>query len=218
MNPNIHRMLLSLALLGTSLTVFAQNTPARDQLEQLARGLETVEARFRQTVIATDGTIQDESEGRMWLRAPHYFRWEYGGEFPEIVVADGEYIWIHDVALEQVTAKPQSETAADSPLTVLTDIDRLDEEFEVREAGDFEGMHLLELRPMESESEFDRVLLGLADGTLRLMAMEDAFGLRTEIHFANMQRNEPLEDALFTFTPPPGADVIGGPGEAADAE
>lgn len=216
MNPNIRRMLLSLLLLGASLPVVAQGTPARDQLEQLTRGLETIQARFRQTVVSTDGSIEDESEGRLWLRAPHDFRWEYGGDFPEVVVADGENIWIHDIALEQVTVKPQSE--ANSPLTVLTDIDRLDEEFEVREAGDFEGMYLLELRPVKSESEFDRVLLGLADGTLRLMAMEDAFGLRTEIHFADMQRNEPIEDGLFTFTPPPGADVIGGPEAEAAAE
>jgi outer membrane lipoprotein carrier protein len=79
----------------------------------------------------------------------------------------------------------------------------------VREAGDIDGMNLLELRPIEADSEFDRVLLGLRDDVLQLMAMEDAFGLRTEIRFFEVRRNEPLDTVLFAFTPPPGADVIG---------
>jgi outer membrane lipoprotein carrier protein len=70
-------------------------------------------------------------------------------------------------------------------------------------------MNLLELRPMDPEAEFDRVLLGLEDETLQLLAMEDAFGLRTEIRFSEVKRNQPLDDALFRFTPPAGADVIG---------
>ena len=200
----------ALALLVPAWSANAQPaTPGRMQLERLAAGLETLEARFEQRVIRNDGTLEDLSAGRVWLRQPHFFRWEYGGEFPEVVVADGTSVWIHDVELEQVTVRPQADVASDSPLLVLTDIGRLDEQFEVREAGDFEGMNLLELRPVDPEAEFDRVLLGLEDDTLHLLAMEDAFGLRTEIRFSDVERNQPLDDALFRFTPPAGADVIG---------
>ena len=201
---------VALALLVPAGSASAQPaTPGRTQLERLAAGLETLEARFEQRVIRSDGTLEDLSEGRVWLRQPHFFRWEYGGEFPEVVVADGTSVWIHDVELEQVTVRPQADVASDSPLLVLTDIGRLDEQFEVREAGDFESMNLLELRPMDPEAEFDRVLLGLEGDTLQLLAMEDAFGLRTEIRFSEVKRNQPLDDALFHFTPPAGADVIG---------
>lgn len=200
----------ALALLLAAGSAHAQpDTPGRQQLERLAGGLETLEARFEQRVIRGDGAIEDESAGHVWLRQPHFFRWEYGGEFPEVVVADGTRVWIHDIELEQVTVKPQAELASDSPLLVLTDIRRLDEQFEVREAGDIDGMNLLELRPLSAEAEFDRVLLGLRGDLLRLLAMEDAFGLRTEIHFSDMRRNGPLDDSLFRFTPPDGVDVIG---------
>jgi len=195
-----------LCLLSTG--VFAQQ-PGRDQLLQFAEGLETFTASFEQRVVGTDGTIEDESAGRVWLRQPDNIRWEYGGEFPELVVADGTSIWIYDEALEQVTVKPQSDYAADSPLSLLNDIDQLDEQFEVREAGDMDGMWLLELRAINAESEFERVLLGLQDNELRLMTMEDAFGLRTEIRFGELQRNPSLDADLFTFTPPEDADVIG---------
>jgi outer membrane lipoprotein carrier protein len=205
---------LPLLLAGFSGQVLAQNS-ARDQLLAFSTGMNTLSAAFEQRVIGSDGTVQDESGGKVWLSQPHYFRWEYGGDFPEIVVADGLQIWIYDEVLQQVTIKPQSDLTADSPLSLLTDIGRLDEQFEVREAGDIDGMMLLELRAKKEQSEFDRVLIGLQDSELQFMAMEDAFGLRTEIRFSNLQRNVELEHGLFVFSPPEGADIIGEAGAEA---
>ena len=73
------------------------------------------------------------------------------------------------------------------------------------------GGYRLELRPKQAETEFERVLLGLQDDELRMMTMEDAFGLRTEIHFSGLERNATISADLFSFTPPEGVDVIGGP-------
>lgn len=187
----------------------AMDQPGRDELNKFAGDLQTMHARFEQRVLRSDGGVEDESSGEVWLQSPHYFRWAYGGDFPEIVVADGERIWIFDEVLEQVTVKSQAEFNNDSPLAILTDIQRLDELFEVREAGDIDGMVLLELRSTSAESEFDRMLVGLSDGQLQMLAMEDAFGMRTEIRFTELQKNLELDDSLFQFTPPDGVDVIG---------
>lgn len=187
----------------------AMDQPGRDELNRFAGDLQTLHARFEQRVLRSDGGVEDESSGEVWLQSPHFFRWTYGGEFPEQVIADGERIWIFDEVLEQVTVKPQAEFNNDSPLVILTDIQRLDELFEVREAGDIDGMVLLELRAHSAESEFDRMLVGLSHGELNLLAMEDAFGMRTEIRFTELQKNPPLDEALFRFTPPEGVDVIG---------
>ena len=187
----------------------AQPGPARAQLEHFSNGLETLHALFEQQVISTDGTVEDGSSGQVWLRRPQLFRWEYGGDFPEVVVADGKNIWIYDEVLEQVTVKNQTLTAVNSPLTLLTDLGRLDEQFEVREVGDVDGLQLLELRSRNAESEFERILLGLRDDSLQMMVMEDAFGLRTEVQFHEVRRNPELDSGLFTFQPPESADVIG---------
>ena len=189
----------------------AQVAGGRAQLDEFAAGMDSLQAAFEQRVIRSDGIIEDQSAGQVWLQQPNRFRWAYGGEYPELVVADGERIWIYDEVLAQVTVKPQSGFAADSPLSLLTDISRLDEQFEVREAGDLEGMALLELRARDPESQFERVLLGLQDNELRMMALEDAFGIRTEIRFSTLQRNTALAADLFTFGPPAGVDVIGSP-------
>lgn len=187
----------------------AMDQPGRDELNRFAGDLQSMHARFEQRVLRNDGGVENESSGEIWLQSPHFFHWNYGGEFPEQVIADGTRIWIYDEVLEQVTVKSQAEFNDDSPLIILTDIGRLDDLFEVREAGDMDGMQLLELRSHGSDSEFDRILLGIANGELRLLAMEDAFGMRTEIRFTELQKNPSLDSGLFRFTPPVGVDVIG---------
>ena len=92
---------------------------------------------------------------------------------------------------------------------ILGDVSQLDEQFQVTELGDFEGMLLLELKSLDTESEFERILLGVAPGEVRMMAMEDAFGQRTEIRFENVLMNPPPQPELFIFTPPEGVDVVG---------
>jgi len=206
-NPLVGLLLLLGCL--ASAAAAAQDNAGRQQLEQFSAGLETLHAQFDQKVISTDGSVADESSGEVWLSRPQRFRWAYGGDFPELVVADGARIWIYDETLEQVTVKDQSREASDSPLALLTDPEQLERQFEIREVGEAEGMKLLELRSRRADSEFERILLGLNENRLEVMIMEDAFGLRTELRFHGIERNLPLDDSLFTFVPPAGVDLIG---------
>ena len=202
------RYLLSLLLL-CSLCTPAWAETAREQLDRFSDGLETLHARFEQVVVSSEGNVQDSSAGEVWLRSPDLFRWSYGVDFPELVVSDGTRIWIYDEMLEQVTVKDPSEAGANSPLSVLSAPDKLDEAFEVREVGATADAQLLELRSRSMETQFERFLLGMNEGVPAMIIMEDAFGLRTEIRFSGLERNIPLDDDLFQFTPPPGVDVIG---------
>ena len=183
--------------------------PARSELERFTAGLDRFQAEFTQTVKSQDGRVQDETHGRVWLQSPDKLRWVYSGEFPETIVADGNNIWIYDESLQQVTVKPQSDDAADSPLMLFADVSQLDRQFQVTELGDFKDMLLLELKSLDTEAEFERILLGLDSSGIRMMAMEDAFGQRTEIYFENILKNPPADPQLFKFVPPEGADLVG---------
>lgn len=190
-------------------TAVSESPGGRLALEQFAEGLETYHATFEQRVLNSDGETEDANSGELWLSRPSLFRWEYGGDFPEVIVADGQRVWIYDISLEQITVKDQSSLANDSPLTLLTDLSRLDRQFEVRDLGIEDGLAWIELRSVLEDAEFDRVVLGLRDGNLELMAMEDAFGLRTEIRLMSAERNPNLSPSLFSFEPPEGVDVVG---------
>ena len=193
----------------TSLVNADDSGPARAELESFAGGLERFQAEFTQTVRSQDGRLQDQTHGEVWLQSPDKLRWQYSGEFPELIVADGNNVWIYEESLEQVTVKPQSRDLADSPLMLLTDVSRIDEQFRVTEVGDFENMSLLELVSLDAESQFERILLGMDSNGIRMLAMEDAFGQRTEIRFEDPHRNQPVDVNLFRFEPPEGVDLVG---------
>lgn len=204
------KALFTMLLMLSSAVAFADAYgPARSELEKFSNGLETLQVDFTQVVKSQDGSVQDKTYGNAWLKSPDKLRWVYAGDFPEIIVADGSDVWLYDEALEQVTIKPQSKQAADTPLLILTDISQLDQQFMVAELGDFEDMDLLELRSRDVESQFERILIGMDASGIRMMIMEDAFGQRTEIHFTNIVRNADVAADVFSFTPPQGTDVVG---------
>jgi outer membrane lipoprotein carrier protein len=205
-----YKVLVLLAMIVTQTCFAAEGSgPARTELERFSAGLERFQADFTQIVRSQDGRIQDETQGKLWLQTPNKLRWTYTGDFPETIVADGDNIWIYEESLEQVTVKPQSNQASNSPLMILADVSQLDQQFEVTELGDFEDMLLLSLQSQDGETEFERILLGMDSSGIRMMIMEDAFGQRTEVKFSDPQRNQPVDPALFTFTPPEGTDVVG---------
>ena len=208
---NICNKIVCFLCIGFAANSFAVegSGPARTELERFTVDLARFQASFTQTVKSQGGRIQNQTQGRVWLQSPDKLRWVYSGDFPETIVADGSNIWIYDEALAQVTVKPQSNQASDSPLMILVDVSQLDEQFRVTEMGDFEDMLLLELKSLDAESQFERILLGLDATGIRMMVMEDAFGQRTEIRFTEMLRNPPADPELFKFTPPHDTDVVG---------
>lgn len=213
-----HHIFLSACLvLASPMALAGDIGPAQSSLERFSAGLESLHARFSQRVITQDGVVENEGEGEVWLQTPGLFRWASEGDYPELIVADGQYIWMYDEMLEQVTVKPQSDEAENSPLLLLTDPAGLEEQFTITEAGQHEGVDLLTLQSSNPESEFDRVLLGFDQDQLVLMGLEDAFGMRTEIRFSELVRNLPLDPGLFRFEPPPGTDVVGETPDRPDA-
>ncbi|MEE4295379.1 MAG: outer membrane lipoprotein chaperone LolA, partial [Wenzhouxiangella sp.] len=80
---------------------------AKAVLEEFSSDLETLSGQFRQVIFDSDGFALEESEGRLFFKAPDRFRWDYETPFPQQLVADGERLWHFDQDLEQVTVRPQ---------------------------------------------------------------------------------------------------------------
>lgn len=204
--------LLALALVTLAPTgLRAETTPAsaRATLEAFSRDLEGLAADFSQVVVSQDGEVMEEGAGDVWLARPDRFRWAYHGEFPELIVADGERVWLYDESLDQVTVHEQSGRAGDSPLLLITNLEGMDEAFQVTELGTVSGLQLLELTARDPEAQFERMVLGFQDGELSRLVLEDAFGLRTEMSFSDVRRNPEVPDGHFVFEPPPGVDLVG---------
>ena len=67
---------------------------ARSQLVAFTRGLKGLDASFTQQVYDPNGRKADHSSGSVRMSAPRQFRWEYRQPAPQLIVADGDHIWI----------------------------------------------------------------------------------------------------------------------------
>src|SRR5690606_18373688 len=154
---------------------------ARDDLAAFSSGLKGLDGRFEQSLYDLDGRLKETSTGRVALSAPRLFRWEYATPYEQLIVADGEKVWVFDPDLDQVTVRPQGPEEQNSPLAALIDPARLDRDFTVREAGARDGLEWLQLAPRSSEQAgFSTARLGFAGGALVRMEVVDTLGQRTE--------------------------------------
>ena len=180
-------------------------------------GLEGLRGRFVQRVFDARGNQREESSGSIALAAPRQFRWEYEQPFPQLIVADGDHVWIYDPDLEQVTVKVQSHEEQQSPLAVLIDPGQLERQFEVANAGTEDGLEWVELTPRtEDDAGVQQARLGFRGELLVRMHLEDALGQQTVIEFSDWRRNPGFAADTFSFKVPAGVDVVGETRESAE--
>lgn len=203
--------MLRVALLALALTTAsAAQAGGRDDLNSFTKGLKSLSGRFTQQVYDSKGGLKERSSGTVALSAPKKFRWQYATPYPQLIVADGRKVWIHDPDLEQVTVKAQSAEEQANPLAALVDPRQLDAQFTVKDAGAANGYNWLTLSPRgKGETGFRTARLGFNKSGLARMHVVDALGQRTELAFSGWARNPALPASTFRFVPPKGVDVIG---------
>lgn len=182
----------------------------QDGLKAFTLGLKGLDGQFSQQVFDSKGKRKEASSGRVALSAPRLFRWEYLKPYPQLIVADGTKVWVHDPDLKQVTVRPQGAEEQNSPLTALIDPQKLSRDFNIKDTGNQGGLEWLELTPKQEEGAgFQSARLGFNATGLARMLIVDALGQRTDITFSGWKRNPTFAAKTFRFTPPKGIDVIG---------
>lgn len=200
--------ILGLAAALVSTSAFASG---RDDLNAFTRGLKGLDGRFTQQVFDAKGKLKETASGTLALSAPRLFRWEYIKPYPQLIVADGKTVWIHEPDLNQVTRRPQGAEDQNSPLAALVEPARLDAQFVVREAGTNGGLNWLALSPKGgADAGFASARLGFGKAGLSKMQVVDALGQRTEISFDRWRRNPAFKAETFKYRPAKGVDIIGG--------
>ena len=203
------RLTLAAVLLLLSFVTQAATGPARARLDAFAQNLHSLTGHFSQTLIDINGHDSKTSAGTLALQSPRQFRWETLTPYKQTIVADGSRVWMYDPELDQVTVRIQSAEEAHSPLTVLTDVSQLDNNFKVAERGERDGLQWLRLTSTAKDPQFDYADLGFDANGLARMTFRDQLGSTTDIRFSDWQRNVAIPPSTFNFVPPPGADVIG---------
>lgn len=189
----------------------------RERVERYLSGLQGLQARFTQVLTDRAGTIVSESSGTLAIRRPDRFRWDYLEPYRQVIVADGVRIWLYDSDLEQVTVRKLDDSLSATPAMLLSGAGKLEENFTVKQVSQEDAMLWVRMEPKRDDTDFKWVRLGFQGDALQRMELADKLGQTTHLEFSDIERNPPLDPARFTFTVPPGADVIGDASAAAPA-
>lgn len=185
-----------------------EHAVAPAQLRAFLAETVTLEARFSQRLLEADRERAQVSEGVFYLHRPQRFRWDYLSPAPQLVVADGEHLWLYDPDLEQVTVRRLDDGLSGTPAMLLSGDGVLEDTFRVGAAYREEGLDWVELAPLSEAADFAAVRVGFEGGVLAAMELMDALGQTTVIEFSDVKLNPSLAASLFEFVPPPGSDVI----------
>ena len=202
------RMLLLTVLSFTNVAAMADDEVAVQRLTELLNQAQTINARFSQLTLDGSGTQLQETAGQLALKRPGLFRWHTDAPMEQLLVSNGEKVWLYDPDLQQVTIQTLDQRLTHTPALLLSgDVSKIRENFEISHK---EGGNVVDfiLKPKSKDTLFDSLRLSFRNKVLNDMQLIDSIGQRTNILFLNVKMNEPQDDAQFTFEIPAGADVI----------
>ena len=204
---------LSGLLLGALCGALCAASPASD-VEKYLAGLSAWSADFTQTIDDGSGKVVRSAAGRFYLQRPGRFRWDYTQPSEQLVLADGKQIWFYDKDLGQANVRGMDATLASTPASLLSGGGSVSGEFDIKALPPDGGLQWFQLTPKHPDTDFQLVRIGFdKDGQLASMFLADKLNQVTQLTFTHPVRNPKFAPDLFSFSPPPGVDVIGRDGQ-----
>lgn len=189
--------------------ISAKSLTPTESLKKVLKGYDRFSANFEQVTRKDQADNAEVLKGSMKISRPGLFRWETASPFPQLIVSDGEYVWIYDPDLEQATRKPADPKQTNGAALILNgDVAELAEQFEIYLPINEENEQLFELLPKDTQSSFQRIRLFFTEGVMSELMLQDVLGQQTTILLRDSVINEPMDASLFKFIPPKGTDVI----------
>ena len=190
-----------------ALSSFAARADAVDTLRQFVETAKTGHATFTQTVTSPDAKKSKTSSGTFDFSRPNRFRFAYAKPFEQVIVADGQKVWIYDADLNQVSSRKFSQAVGATPAALLAG-GSLDRDFTLSALPSKDGIDWVQALPKEKDGPFQSLRIGFKGRDLSTLEIVDSFGQKSLLQFRQMATNVPMSPEKFHFTVPQGADVI----------
>jgi len=180
---------------------------AADTLRAFVRDVKSGSASFTQTVTSTEGARGRSSSGQFEFARPNRFRFAYTKPFEQLIVADGNKVWMYDPDLNQASSRRIGDALGATPAALLAGAS-LEEDFTLSAEPSRDGMDWALAKPKQKDGAFQALRVGFRGGVLAAVEITDSFGQRSVLRFADFAANAPVAAERFRFVPPAGADVV----------
>lgn len=170
---------------------------------------------FRQESRLKGATQGEMAEGWMYFKKPLQMRWQY--ENPPAqrkeVISDGKQVWMYLPQDQLAMVYPLNQVMrSDLVMRFFSGIGQINEEFRIawqrppREGSDY----AIELVPRQPQMELKALSLTIDPQSYQVKRLEftNALGEETRFAFTRIQMDYQAAPGFFTFTPPPGVQVV----------
>ncbi len=200
---------LVLALMAAGWAQVSDPTSLVGRLQHHYRSTDSFTAHFVETLTSPGGAPRQRS-GKVAYRKPGMIRWEFDAPQPETIVADGATLYDYDPGLNQVVEMSERSAFKNRSIAAfILGVGDLERDFDgqtVSDGANDELDHLM-LTPKDGGAKIE---LGVDSKTLNITRLRtaDALGNATDLQLSDIQRNVTLQASIFSFTVPPGADIV----------
>jgi outer membrane lipoprotein carrier protein len=227
MKAKLHLLWLSIVWLCVLPCSWAQTSPdAIESLSQFLKLTQSGRAQFSQVVVgpakADQAPRRKTSSGTFEFQRPQQFRFAYQKPFVQTMVSDGQWLWLFDADLNQVTVRKQNQLLGQTPAAFISssgDLKTLQAEFNLKAEPDSEGLQWVRATPKQSDGAVQVIRVGLKLGVnspngasqipmLSVLEIVDGLGQTSRLTFQNFEINLKLSSETFQFKAPAGVQVI----------
>jgi outer membrane lipoprotein carrier protein len=196
--------------------------PAADEgataLRQASAAYESVRSLRADFVMSFDNPLLREtttSRGTIYQRQPDRIAIRFSDPAGDVVLSDGQYFWVYypSVNAQQVMRSPAAaggETGVNLQAQFVGNpVERFRYDLHGTEAVAGRAARVLTLVPRQrAEYRSLKVWIDTRDGLVRRFELTEHNGNVRRFELQNLQTNPTISEAVFQFSPPPGARII----------
>ena len=186
-----------------------------ERVQQRYLEMQSFQGNFLQTTIVESEDRRASASGTIAYQRLGKMRWEYQEPDPQLLVTDGETLWLYDPLLENVTIQELAAVTDGTALAFLLGAGELSEDFTQRKMqksllDPAKSWEVLELVPNREQSAIEFLQLGVDSetGALEGLLFKDNSGSVRIIEFEALSYNVDFSKDFFSFEIPPGMEVI----------
>ncbi len=169
-------------------------------------------ARFAQASTLKAMEITDTASGLIFVKRPGMMRWVYENPERQIIITDGNILWIYRPEENQVmVGKAPAFFGNGKGAGFLSDIKLIRKKFSIfLEKKESDDYHVLKLLPKEQSIDLSVIYLSISKKTFDIVQIvtHNSYGDETRIELSNIQFKQHLDDSIFSFKIPEGVDIL----------
>ena len=194
------KILATAVLMTASMLTNAQSVKQELQ-DQLAQ-LKPFSADFTQIVTSAEGDNLSTAQGLMQLQRPNQFRWETVSPDEQLIVSDGESIWLYNPFVEQVSIYSLKDAIANTPFMLIAGSEQTAwEDYRVTKQA---GVYTV-ITPNDPTATV--FTLQFKQGAIAQFSVQEQQGQHSQFALTNHKTMNKMDPALFNFNIPEDTDI-----------